>query len=225
VKIVEDKKHLNEDQLIPEVLSFLVALNYQLSALLEWSLWYLSASEENVQRLKKEADKWNHKHQKAQEAVLIYQEILRLCPPCYFSIYQLKTPWESLEKSQNLSKDTYVFLSPWVIHRQSRIYAQPERFWPARWLGNLKMNLSKTSFAPFGFEGKESLGEQWIGELLPRLLCAIVGTFQMQRVQSNPQNAKPSVEVQDMQNLKIQYSLSMALRAKTLPLDLNHIHQ
>jgi ribosomal 50S subunit-recycling heat shock protein len=43
----------------------------------------------------------------------------------------------------------------------------------------------------------------------------------MQRVQTNPQNAKPSADVQDMQNLKIQYSLSMALRAKTLPLDLS----
>jgi hypothetical protein len=221
VKIVEDKKHLNEDQLIPEILSLLVALNYQLSALIEWSLWYLSANEENVMRLKKEADKWNHKHQKAQEAVLIYQEILRLCPPCYLSIYQMHTPWESMEKSKNIAKDTYVFLSPWVIHRQNKIYAQPERFWPARWLGNLKMNLTKTSFAPFGFDGKESIGELWIAELLPRLLCAIVGTFHMQRVLPNTQNQK--AEVQEMQNLKIQYMLSMALRAKNLPLDLTPI--
>ncbi|TKC00082.1 MAG: cytochrome P450 [Mesorhizobium sp.] len=54
-----------------------------------------------------------------------------------------------------------LFISPWVLHRDSRYFAQPETFWPERWMGNLAHELPRFAYMPFGGGPRICIGQRF----------------------------------------------------------------
>jgi len=67
-----------------------------------------------------------------------------------------------------------VVLSQWVSHRQSQFFAEPERFWPARWKESQAVPYS---YMPFGLGPRLCLGNVWATAILKTVLAMIWQRF------------------------------------------------
>ncbi|RWO41326.1 MAG: cytochrome P450 [Mesorhizobium sp.] len=54
-----------------------------------------------------------------------------------------------------------IFISPWVLHRDPRYFAQPETFRPERWIGNLAHELPRFAYMPFGGGPRICIGQRF----------------------------------------------------------------
>ncbi|MER9022391.1 cytochrome P450 [Mesorhizobium sp. M0815] len=54
-----------------------------------------------------------------------------------------------------------IFISPWVLHRDPRHFAQPEMFRPERWMGNLAHELPRFAYMPFGGGPRICIGQRF----------------------------------------------------------------
>ena len=80
----------------------------------------------------------------------VVRESMRLFPPAY------TIGREALEECElrgfRIPRGAQVLTPQWVVHRDPRWWDEPERFWPARWLGGLA-SCGCTGFAYFPFGG------------------------------------------------------------------------
>ena len=73
---------------------------------------------------------------------------MRLYPPIYALGREAST---DLQLGGYRVKRSYtVLMSPWVSHRDSKYFPDPERFWPERWRDGLATRLPKYAYFPFG---------------------------------------------------------------------------
>ena len=54
-----------------------------------------------------------------------------------------------------------IFMSPYVMQRDARFFADPERFFPDRWTPEFKAALPKFAYFPFGGGARQCIGEQF----------------------------------------------------------------
>jgi cytochrome P450 len=67
-----------------------------------------------------------------------------------------------------------VVLSQWVSHRQSQYFAEPARFWPARWKESQAVPYS---YMPFGMGPRLCIGNVWASAILKTVLAMIWQRF------------------------------------------------
>jgi cytochrome P450 len=85
-------------------------------------------------------------------------------------------------------------MSPWVIHRDPRWYAEPTAFLPERWLdGTLERSLPDGAYLPFGAGSRVCIGKRF-AELEAILVLAVLGRSHALRLQPGERlRLKPSV--------------------------------
>ncbi|MGH6793261.1 MAG: cytochrome P450 [Kiloniellales bacterium] len=86
-------------------------------------------------------------------------EALRLYPPVWtfsrIAVEDVELPGLSLKKGQN------VMISPWVLHRDRRLWPNPERFDPSRFESGLPARGRGYSYLPFGYGPRGCLGARF----------------------------------------------------------------
>jgi len=193
----EDGKLATEDHVISESISLLVMAYTALPKVLFGAACEVNApaQEELRARLNKEfrvavtamqagedGGAPNLRQESARQALpvhsLVVNEAERLYPPVWLAPIGLESagrigPIELKEGEQ-------VWLSPWALHREPRRFKDPERFWPNRWSGQLEAQLPRYAFAPYGFEGRARLSEQYCRELTARILMVFFAQFKVQ---------------------------------------------
>lgn len=106
----------------------------------------------------------------------IVTEALRLWPPAAVSARYVRTAFEL--DGHLLRARTTLLYSPYVTHRSARVYADPLRFRPERWLAGDKRATSE--FLPFGGGAHRCIGSRLatteLAVMLSRLLAR--GTFE-----------------------------------------------
>jgi cytochrome P450 len=89
----------------------------------------------------------------------VFREALRLYPP----------PWALTRRALNENSlggfvfpaDTTVVISPYVIQRDARFFAEPERFHPDRWTPEFRAALHPYAYQPFGAGPRKCIGESF----------------------------------------------------------------
>lgn len=64
-----------------------------------------------------------------------------------------------LDENTFLPPDTIVVVSPWVLHRNPKLYPEPEKFNPERFSPENKKNRSLCEYMPFGAGPRNCIGE------------------------------------------------------------------
>lgn len=87
-----------------------------------------------------------------------------------------------------LPRDTAVVYSPYLLHRQSRYFPEPDRFDPDRWLG---IQAQRGPFTGFGAGPRRCVGEQFGLTESTLLLATIMRTWQLDHVPGRPVREVP----------------------------------
>jgi cytochrome P450 len=158
----EDGQALTDEEVRDEVLTMFVAGHETVATVLTW-LFYLVAQHPDVrERLEDEA-------RAAGDADLataprpytlqVYKEVMRLYPGgftigrqaiCDVSIGEWTIP-----------AGAWVVISPYSVHRNPRIFPNPERFDPERFAPHNEQKLPRASYIPFGVGPRTCIGSQF----------------------------------------------------------------
>jgi cytochrome P450 len=146
-----------------EVMTFLLAGHESTSIVLTWA-WYLLAQNPEVEaalhaeldevlagRRPEYADRTRLRYTEA-----VFQEALRLYPPIW-SFARIATRTVEVE-GMRVPKGWRVAISPWVIHRDARFFADPDRFDPARWVDERAKQPPRHAYFPFSVGPRACIG-------------------------------------------------------------------
>jgi cytochrome P450 len=119
----------------------------------------------------------------------VVDEALRLYPPAWAIGRQ---PLEdSVVAGLRLPRGTQVIISPWVLHRDPRFYAEPERFFPSRWLDGPPP--PRFAYLPFGAGPRVCIGSHFALAEAALILGTLLARASFELVPQPPLELRPSV--------------------------------
>jgi unspecific monooxygenase len=78
-----------------------------------------------------------------------------------------------------------VFIAPWVLHRHKRLWAEPERFDPARFLPGASPP-ERFAYLPFGAGPRVCIGAQFALTEATLVLASLIQAFHVERPDAAP---------------------------------------
>jgi cytochrome P450 len=89
----------------------------------------------------------------------VVTEAMRLYPPAWAIGRESTQPFEL--GGYSFPAGTTIFIIPWVLHRDSRYFEEPEAFRPERWMGSLARELPRFAYMPFGGGPRICIGQRF----------------------------------------------------------------
>lgn len=200
---------LSDEEIRDELITFLLAGHETTANALTWTWFLLSHYRSVRERLTRElsevlgdrlpdaADLPRLGYMK-----MIWDESLRLYPPAWTLHTRLAHAQDRLPSGAVLPPRAWVFISPWMLHRNPRWFPDPNRFDPERFSENAIQIRPAFTYIPFGAGGRRCLGESF-AELEGLLILATIASkvrlrlVDGQTIQPDPvMTLRPNVPVQ-----------------------------
>src|SRR5258705_406374 len=99
-------------------------------------------------------------------------------------------------------------MSPYIMQRDPRFYAEPDRFDPDRWTPAFRAALPKFAYFPFGGGPRQCIGESFAWMELILLVATIGQQWRMRLVPGHPVVPQPGV------TLRTKYGMRMTLHIR-----------
>jgi cytochrome P450 len=208
---------MTDSQLKDEVMTIFLAGHETTSNALTWTFYLLSQHPTEEARLYAElcsvlGDK-DAKRIPAVEDIpkleyteKVFREAMRLYPPAWTIGRQAITDYK-VDKYV-IPAGSIILMSQYVMHHDSRYFADPDLFYPDRWTKEAKLQLPRFSYFPFGGGIRGCVGEPfaWMeGILLIATLC------QQWKMHHNPDH---KVGLKPLITLRPKYGMSMTLERR-----------
>ena len=154
------REEARKTALLDEIAVMLLAGHETSASVVSWLLWELAgnpAEQDSVRGLLRarqtepaarpegSADTPSKNAQRRLTALI--QESLRLYPPIAFLLRE--TQQDVAFRNRPVPAGGYVVVSPWTLQRHRRLWKDPDRFDPTRWLG-AEPPADRSAFIPFG---------------------------------------------------------------------------
>lgn len=135
-----------------QVAIFFLAGHETSAALLGWALWCLAAAPDWGDKVAREGAAYWGGGENAQLSTLkvtrnVLRETLRLYPPVPMMVREARRP--GTFRNRSVPSGAQVVVSPWHLHRHTRIWSEPDVFDPARWESDAANPATKEAFIPF----------------------------------------------------------------------------
>jgi cytochrome P450 len=136
----------------------------------------------------------------------IVTEAMRLYPPAWLigrraiASYQLG-PYVAPPRS-------ILIMSPFILQRDARYYADPERFDPDRWTPEFKASLPRFAYFPFGGGPRQCIGEPFAWMELILIVATLAQRWDLRLVPGHP------VEMQPLITLRAKHGMRMTASAR-----------
>jgi cytochrome P450 len=185
----QDGERMNDKQLRDEVMTFLLAGHETTALTLSWT-WYLLAQYPSVED-KLQAELERVLGGRAPEfsdlpalafAERVIKESMRLYPPAWSLARTVVSDFEL--SGYRIPAGTNVVMSQWIMHRDPRYFASPEKFDPDRWLPERAQQLPRFAYFPFGGGPRQCIGNSFAMMEATLLLATIAQRFSL-RATSN----------------------------------------
>jgi unspecific monooxygenase len=178
------------DRLADQFATLITAGHETTAVALFWALYLVAATPEVEARIAAEAAPLDLGPDGAAEALsrLIYtravvQEALRLYPPA-FTLARLARRADNAAGIA-IPAGALVLIAPWVLHRHRRLWDQPEKFDPARFLPGAPPP-ERCAYLPFGMGPRVCIGAQFALTEATLVLAAMTRAFHIERAYSEP---------------------------------------
>ena len=86
-----------------------------------------------------------------------------------------------------------IFMSPYIMQRDARFYAEPDRFDPDRWTPEFKAALPPFAYFPFGGGARKCIGDQFALMEIALVLATVAQQWKLQLVPGHPVVAQPLI--------------------------------
>ena len=178
------------DRLADQFATLITAGHETTAVALFWALYLVAAKPEVEARIAAEAAPLDLGPEQAAEALptLVYaravvQEALRLYPPAFTLARQARRA--DTAGGIPIPARAVVLIAPWVLHRHRRLWDQPERFDPARFLPDAPPP-ERCAYLPFGMGPRVCIGAQFALTEATLVLAAMIRAFHIERVDTDP---------------------------------------
>ncbi len=187
-------------KLADEVATMIVAGHETTAVALFWSLYLLAETPSVQERLADEVAGLSLGAESAAALLpaLVYtravvHEALRLYPPA-FTLARLAVA-DDVAGGVAIPARAVVLIAPWVLHRHRRLWAQPERFDPSRFLPGAPPP-DRFAYLPFGAGPRVCIGAQFALTEATLVLASLVQAFRIARVDAAPVGVRAIVTAQ-----------------------------
>lgn len=109
----------------------------------------------------------------------VLTEVLRLYPAVWLMPRLCLADTEL--GGHHIPKGTLVFHSSYAIQRDPRLYAEPERFDPDRWLPERRKDLARNTYLPFGAGVHQCIGDNYALTESMIVLATVLGRWSLRR--------------------------------------------
>jgi cytochrome P450 len=138
-------------QMVDQVAIFFLAGHETSASVLAWALYLLATHPEWQEKVAQEA-RAQDLSQLAALSLLktskdVFREALRLYPPVPMMVRQAMQA--ECFRNRDIPKGAQLVISPWHLHRHTRIWEDPDRFDPGRWQTAQGQACARQAFIPF----------------------------------------------------------------------------
>ena len=183
----EDGRALSDQQVRDEVVTIFVGGHETVADLLAWTWYLLSQHPEVEASLLAELDATLGGQlptvadlSRLPYAGMVVSEVLRLYPPA--SVLTREVITDFAIDGYRVVPGTEIVMSPWVMHRDPRYFADPEAFRPERWADGLASRLPRYAYFPFGGGPRLCIGKAFatmeamlvLATVVPRVHLALL---------------------------------------------------
>lgn len=168
----------NPKSIRDQMMLLLLAGRKNVSNALVWACHLLAGHPEVAERAFSEAgealgggDAGSDSWQRAPYLAAVQKEVLRLYPTAWL-IARYSLEEDSLGGYQ-IPQGATIFISPYLMHRNPAFWTEPERFDPARFLGEPGKQITPDMYLPFGVGPRTCIGNS-LTELIMRITIAVL---------------------------------------------------
>jgi cytochrome P450 len=161
----ESGRGFEPDELRDQVATLLIAGHETTALALFWSLYLLSLAPDVQAAVAEEASSADLEPEAIRDSLprltltkAVVQEALRLYPPAFTIVRLAKAADRAGE--HEVQAGSLMVIAPWVLHRHRKLWAEPERFDPARFLPGAPVP-GRFAYLPFGAGPRICIGAQF----------------------------------------------------------------
>jgi cytochrome P450 len=201
----ESGEKLSEEDVRSNILTFIAAGHETTANCLTWSVFLLSQSPEWRERVRIEADREldggsEGLADRLTDTRAVLDEANRLYPPIT-AISRAADESDELA-GRAIKPGTMIVIAPYVLHRHRRLWEEPDRFDPTRFLGDARDKISRFAYLPFGGGPRTCIGAGFAMQEASIVLAILVRNVQfdlapghdvwpVQRVSLRPRGGLP----------------------------------
>ena len=213
----EDGTQMSDRQLRDEVMTFLLA-GYETTALaLSWMWYMLSENPEQEERLHQELSYTLNGGvpgfgdlSRLRFAEAVVKETMRLYPPAWSVAREAARDVEIA--GYRIPAGSNVVLSQWIMHRDSRYFADPHKFDPSRWLNGSTQRLPRYAYFPFGGGPRLCIGASFATLEAILVLSTLAQKFRFRLVPGHPVEPVPSITLRPKFGIRMSLHTLKSLR-------------
>ena len=140
---------------------------------------------------------------------MILSESMRLYPPVW--LIARRNPNTFTVAGYSMPPGSHIFMSQYLMHRDPRFFADPERFDPERWTPEAIAKRPECSYFPFGGGPRQCIGEglAWI---IGVLVLAVIGRRWQPKLSPGHK-----VELEPLISLRPKYGMRMVPKQRISP--------
>lgn len=175
-------------EMVDQVAIFFLAGHETSASALGWSLYLLARYPEWQDKLAEEAATLPDAPDFSAMSKLkltrdVFREALRLYPPVPMMVRETTCP-ETFRK-RAIKRGSQVVISPWHLHRQNRLWDNPDGFDPGRWHTENGKQCMREAFIPFSTGARVCTGAGFAMVEGPLLLAMLVRAFRFERIEGD----------------------------------------
>lgn len=177
----ETGRGFSEQELLDQIATFVIAGHETTALALFWSAYLLAQAPEVQDAGAAEAGAAGVAPEAAPLplARAVVQEALRLYPPAFTIVRQAREPDRVAD--QPVAPGDLVVVAPWVLHRHRRLWHEPDRFDPGRFLPEAAP-VDRYAYLPFGIGPRVCIGAQLALVEAATVLAVLLRRFRLELV-------------------------------------------
>jgi len=205
-----DGGRLTESEVRGEARTMFFAGHHTAAACLTWTLYLLATHPEIRQRILAEVDEVLHDSPptladlpRLEYTTQVIQESMRLYPPAW-ALFAREAIEDVEIGGYTLPRGSWVFMYPWVLHRDRRFFPQPLEFRPERFAPDKIELLPTGAYIPFGLGGHNCIGGRIAMTAVQLALPALVQQFDFDLPSGAPQpELHTSISLRPKQDIRM----------------------
>ncbi|UWQ94080.1 cytochrome P450 [Rhodobacteraceae bacterium M385] len=184
----ETGERFTTQEMVDQVAIFFLAGHETSASALGWALYLLARYPEWQDRLAEEASGLPDVADFAVVSKLkltrdVFREALRLYPPVPMMVRETTCP-ETFRK-RPVKRGSQVVISPWHLHRQDRLWDNPDGFDPGRWHTENGKTCMREAFIPFSAGARVCTGAGFAMVEGVLLLAMLLRAFRFERIEGD----------------------------------------
>lgn len=184
----ETGERFTTQEMVDQVAIFFLAGHETSASALGWALYLLARYPEWQDKLAEEASSLPDSPDFAVISKLkltrdVFREALRLYPPVPMMVRETTCP-ETFRK-RPVKRGSQVVISPWHLHRQDRLWDNPDGFDPGRWHTENGKSCMREAFIPFSAGARVCTGAGFAMVEGVLLLAMLLRAFRFERIEGD----------------------------------------